>query len=394
MRFELMKIVRNKVFKLSAILFILILIICMIGQYNSYSYLKNPETDYPIKGVEAIEGIKKSYSNIKGELKQDILNKTLSEYKKYSGSELSDVYVDAKYPGVLNLLYSAYGEYESVADNLLKLKNVDDFYNRNEIGVKKYLLENGKTTTEVDAVLNFMKKIKKPFNLDYTKQWENLWKALNIMLTFIVFISIILSSYIFSKEKELNMNPIFVNLREKNKKMISKNKIMALCSVISMMHIVSFVVLFLFMCISIGVSGWNSQIQISYFYSIVNMNFLPATIIYFFVSWICLISIIMIISLIDILLQKSLSSLVISSIIIFLPKLIINFVKLSFFEKLLRLHPILGIDLISMLKHIGVYNLGVKTTTVFPRIALYNVLLILFIYYCIPRFFIRNLKEV
>ena len=134
-----------------------------------------------------------------------------------------------------------------------------------------------------------------------------------------------MASELFSFEKRCNMDLILVTGKIRDISKMAVNKLLALLTMVMQVYLLSVVLMALIIFVGMGIQGWDSSIQIIYFTSIYNLNFLEATIIWFITTILGIIVIIYGAAFLNLLLRNRFSTLVISIITAFLPLVLLRF---------------------------------------------------------------------
>ncbi|WP_353095636.1 hypothetical protein [Tissierella praeacuta] len=325
---------------------VLLAILVSIAPIRSFSVIESPNSINRIKGRAAIHVMRERYKNSKGELSINKIKEVLSYLQSIPSPELAYLESDIKYPGIINLLSYAYSPSNpEERANLHTMKNVDDFYNRNIIKIEDTLNNspNDYKLWEKDAILKRAETIEKPFVINFSRQWVEVYKSLAILFIIISISAIVVGSRLFSYEKEKNMDIILVTFGSKKLQSIGRNKIFALLTFLTIEFLVSVLIVSIIVFSATGIDGWSSQIQIEFFTSIYNLTFGGVYLLFLFMGWISIIAIGTLVATINAFMQKSYASLVIGFLMVFLPLVIIRFDSIPIsVRKFLKVQPING----------------------------------------------------
>lgn len=393
MFYEIKKIKSNKIYKIGIVILFIIIAISCYSSYRSYSYIESIDSEKMYKGIEAINKTKDSYSKISGELTTDKLNNALNIYNKNGNNYASEFLSGAKYPRVIQLLQDAYGEYDNPSEKLSTVKNANNFYSRRGMVLSSYLKNNNVDEKEITKIKDRIDKIKTPFRYDFADQWINMWKSFYVVYLYLIIFSLILTSSIFSVEMSTGMDSILVNLKDKMKRKISKNKIRGVYYIITKFYLISFIIITALMIGMAGMNGWNCPVQIRYLFSIYNLTFLGGTIFYFFLGLLSLIAISSISCIVYLVLNRSVISIIASIVLIFSPLVLKNISKTGLVGKFMSIFPVNGIDMMSILQYPRLYNIGGVYISNMIMILIVSIIIILLTYIILPKLFNYSLRK-
>ena len=322
---ELRKIWSEFYVKMLVLIILIVSMAAAIVPIRSFSAMESAESTNMFKGKDAVRVLKEQYENSKGQLSTDKINAVLRYYQSIPSQDLAYVESTIQYPGIINLLLDAYLSVNTdESTNLYKLKDADDFYNRNTVQITAVL--NHSTNTyqpwEKDIVLEKAESIEKPFKMDFSRQWVFAYRLLTLVFIVIAISAIIIGSRIFSYEKEKNMDMILVTISNKKLRNIARNKVFALLTFLTIEFLISMIILTVIFFSVTGFSAWSSQIQIEYFTSVYKLTFGSAYLLFIFMGWISIMTIGVLVGTINALTQKSYSSLVIGFTFVFIPLII------------------------------------------------------------------------
>ncbi|KEI00054.1 hypothetical protein [Clostridium botulinum] len=386
--------------KLHIKILILVVIIASIAVpiecIKNFYAMKSGKTN-SVEGKAAIPLLKERYENSKGILTIDKLNKALKYYKSKSDADTAYVETGIKYPGIFSLMEKAYiADYTKESAIFHKLKNMNDFYTRNINLITKDLnhSENIYEPWEKNIILKKAKTIDKPFNVDFSKHWEYIYKNFMICFMLIAISAIVIGSRLFSYEKDKNMDILLVSLGDNSLKKIGKNKIKALLIFLTVELLISVIIISIIMFSNTGLSAWNSQIQIQYFTSIYNLTFGEAYLLIIFTGWISILAIGMFTATLNAFTQKSYVTLILGVLITFVPMIV---ARLNAFPviitKFFKIQPINGFSIIENLESLQIFNFIFFNTLTMTAIII-NAIIILGICTVIsPRLFSTKIKN-
>lgn len=393
---ELKKITSRFYVKILFVLVIIVSIITGFAAVRSFSELESLSSTNYLKGKSAINMIKQNYDNSRGVLTTDKLNEVLKYYKSIPNSDEAYIKTSAKYPGIFSLIANSYPTDNADPSKQFKnMNNMNNFYERGTeiINQKLSESENMYEPWEKEIILDKANNITKPFNIEFSGQWDKLFSSLTICFIVITISAIVLGSNIFSYEKDENMDLLLVSLGDKSLKRIARNKVKSLIILLTIEVLISVLVTSLIVFSNTGIASWNNQIQIENFTSIYKLSFGQAYLLSVFAGWIGVIAIGLFISLLNAFIEKSYITLIIGVVIEFMPIIIAKAKVLPIIIiKLLKAQPINSFFIRDNLMSLQVFKiLGINTLTITADII--TSLVIIFI--CIlvsPNIFARRLK--
>lgn len=361
----------KKFYKTSAVLILLVLALLLsivmpfvfIYDYECYDYKTGKEV--VMKGIKGINERKEQVKATTGILETKQLNEAIALYKSLSSEEEAYRQVEKKYPEMFRFLkeaYAPYGEEGSFA--ISSILSADDFYNRDIFQINSRLTaigENDLTKAEMQNILEKSKTIEKPYLYEFADQWTILFKSLIFVYAIIAFSGVLISSQLFSYEKEKDMDLILKSIGKKRLIRIGHKKMLAMVIYLSLEFIVcSTIVAAIVFSIS-GVSGWNSPLQIlpTFFTSIYNWSIGNMFLVSLVISWLSITSIAIVGAFINSFFQKTYLSLIISASLMLLP-LCLRFSDYvtTFAKKILYVHPTNGISILSYIQSLFCYDIG------------------------------------
>ena len=393
---ELKKITSRFYVKILFVLVIIVSIITGFAAVRSFSELESLSSTNYLKGKSAINMIKQNYDNSRGVLTTDKLNEVLKYYKSIPNSDEAYIKASAKYPGIFPLIANLYPTDEADPSKQFKnMNNMNNFYERDKeiINQKLSESENMYEPWEKEIILDKANNITKPFNIEFSGQWNKLYSSLTICFIVIAISAVVLGSNIFSYEKDKNMDLLLVSLGDKSLKRIARNKVKSLIVLLTIEVLISVLVTSLVVFSNTGIDSWNNQIQIENLTSIYKLSFGQAYLLSIFAGWIGVIAIGLFVSLLNAFIEKSYITLIIGVIIEFMPIIIAKAKILPIIiTKFLKAQPINSFFIRDNLMSLQVFKiLGINTLTITATII--TSLVILFICMLVsPNIFARRLK--
>ena len=180
---ELKKITSRFYFKILFVLVIIVSIITGFAAVRSFSELESLSSTNYLKGKSAINMIKQNYDNSRGVLTTDKLNEVLKYYKSIPNSDEAYIKASAKYPGIFSLIANSYPTDNADPSKQFKnMNNMNNFYERGTeiINQKLSESENMYEPWEKEIILDKANNITKPFNIEFSGQWNKLYSSLTI----------------------------------------------------------------------------------------------------------------------------------------------------------------------------------------------------------------------
>ncbi|WMJ81818.1 hypothetical protein RBU49_06115 [Clostridium sp. MB40-C1] len=365
MFYEMKKFYKTTAVLISFVLALLLAIgmpILFIHDYTSCDYSTGEEVI--ISGLKGLKYEKEQLEKVSGNLSTDKLNKALTFYKEQPKGNKAYFRMEDKYPKILSLLTDAYTPCGENTFDVTRISNVNNFYTRNieRVKEKMHLLGNGfLSTNEREEVLNKAANISTPYNLEFVGQWSVLIKSLFFVYILIILSGILISNRLFSFEKENDMDIILNSAGRKKLISIGFQKIFAMITYLSLEFILCTTIITSIMFGTIGITGWNCQIQIlpNFFTFIYNWSIGEMFIYYLIIAWLCIMSIALIGTLINSMVQETYSSLIISSLLMISP-IFLRSIPLvpSGIQRYLYVQPINGISPLYFIDNLFIYQLG------------------------------------
>ena len=396
----------KKFYKNPAVMILLVISISLslampvifINDYESYDYSTGEEI--VIRGLNGFRYGKEKIQNTSGILSTEKLNDALTFYKSQPEGEIAYFEIEEEYPGIFFLLRKAYIPYTGSSEfQVNHLLNVDDFYDRNIKKVEEKIDlygSNSLSKSEKQEALKRASDIEKPFIFEFVDQWAILINSLFLVYFAILLSAIIISNQLFSFEKEANMDMILNAVGRKKLRAIGFKKILGMLAYLTLEFIVCSIIVSAIIFGLLGVSGWNSQIQIlpEFFAMIYNLSIGQLYIYYMLIAWLSIMCIALIGAFINSISQKTYTSLVISTFSIAPPMFLRNseYIGMSV-KKFLHIQPINGVNLFAFIDSLFSYNFfGTRVLTSTAIILFVIVCSIVYISLC-PSLFAQMINR-
>lgn len=388
---EFRKIYSETYIKIVMAILLVFAILMPIMALQAYDTYESAESENLIKGKDAVRLEQERYKKTKGEVSLAKINKVLKDYQSVKSEDSAIMLTDLKYPGLSDLLFSAYQPGNlSQNINLYQLKNANDFYHQNAAQNKALIKASGNNYSpwEKRQIIERSKLMDTPYQLDYSQHWVIAYTALSVLFLILAISAIIIGTRVFSYEKEKNMDLILSTVSEHNLHKIGRNKVFALCSFLTVQFLLCVILFTVAFFSSIGFSAWSSQIQIEYFNSIYPLTFGEAYLLLILAGWFCILAIGVMVSTINALIQKAALSLIVGGMLVFTPLII---PKLGSFpviiKKLFQLQPVNGLLTEKCLVSLQLYRVGFVDVVTTTAILLYSCLLLALCLIIAPRLF-------
>ena len=398
MNFEIKKIKGNFTYRISLLLLVALVLGVSFASIRSDSYIVDISSSSRIKGIRASKMWEKEYEEASSsELTVDYIQDALNRYATYSDTMKGEFYLRKEYPGVIDILTKVYGNYEDSLNDIngLEINEVKNFYDRNNQVLKSYMEEKGFNQAKVDKVLRNLGKIKTPYTLSYVKPWINLWKAMTVVDYFLCLMAIVLSSRLFSLEKEQEMDALLSTRESTASLSIGRSKITAICLTVTQLYLLANLALLLIKIFTTGLSGMESPVQIEYVFSIYPMNFLMATFWNLFVGWLSIIFVAILGGWINLLTMNTTTSFAISAVAIFIPLVlgkILGELK-GPISRLIGILPINNLNFIKNIRSLPIFNfLGIPLSSVALGLII-GILVFIISFVVLPQLFKDRLKK-
>lgn len=403
MIYELKKFYKNPAIKILFVIVIFLSIsmpIYFIYDFHVEGFDFEKEETTMETGLKAIKNRKERVQKFKGILTEEKLNKSLEYYKSVEGEEFSVHKMEEEYPSFYGILYEGFSPYISVEDfNIAEIKNTKDYYSRNTIKLKEEidsLGENFLTETEKDEIIKRGEEIDKPFEIDFIGQWQPVISSLFFPYLIIVFLGILISSQIFSFEKENEMDLILNISHKKKLKRIGINKILAMIFYLTIVFLISTIIISGIVFGFVGVSGWNTQIQLlpDLFTSIYNFTIGQMYLYFILISFISIIAITLIGTLVNSICKNTYISLIFTGILTITPMFLANNQSLPLIiQKIMYLQPIDGINIIPIVQSLFTFNLLGKNILLITGIFIIGIIYIVLGFILSPIIFSKRINE-
>lgn len=226
MKYEIKKIFSSSSFFVVMVLIFILSIVSPVLTIKNYETLgKNGNL---IHGTEAIKYEKQNMSRFEV-LDSNLLNSALNYFKK---NDNEDVYsnMEDKYPGILSLLIMAYSPPKIFdKDNLKKITNADDFYDKRvevvEGHLNLYYSVKMFDDWEKKDILKYAKALKTPIKYGFHEGWIRLFENIRAITIVVMILAILMSSQIFTYESETGMSEVLQSFKGKVLKKVVNNKI-------------------------------------------------------------------------------------------------------------------------------------------------------------------------
>lgn len=220
--------------------------------------------------------------------------------------------------------------------------------------------DNYLTDNEKEEAISRAEKIEKPFTFDFTGQWQPVLSSLFFPYLIIVFLGIIVSSQIFSFEKEKEMDLILNGAGKKKLRKIGFNKVFSMIFYIAIVFIICTLIVSAIVFGIVGVSGWNTEIQLlpDLFTSIYDLTIGQMYLYFVLMSFVSIIAITLIGTLINSICQNTYISLIFTGLLTITPMFLVNDRTIPvFIQKILYLQPINGISIIPIMQSLFSFNI-------------------------------------
>lgn len=336
--------------------------IYFIHNYETYDYSTGKEAI--VSGLDGLIFEKEQIDKVEGPLTTKCLNEALTIYQENDTEEESYYAVENAYPQFLRIIIEAYkSKLYSSGFDVRKILNANDYYEQMVARIDekiKIFGEDNLYNWEKDKMIERADQIEKPFIMGYTDQWIILLKSFYLVYFFLCIVVIFISTSIFSFEKEQNMDLILGSITKPKLYLLCRKKIVFNICYITFIFLVDTIIMSAIVLGAVGISGWNSSIQImpQFFTILYDWNVLQLITSYLFSAWISLITIGLISQAIDVIVKNRMSSLILVSSCIILPFIIKNSIWLPIFiRRILMIQPIFGIDIFSLLNSVYIYSI-------------------------------------
>ena len=393
---EYKKIITPLYVKVFSCLIVIMSVAMAFTSLNSITILDKPDSTSYLRGLKARKSIELRFESIDGEMTTEKLNQVLSYYKTFSNVDEAENNTNFKYPGIVNLLSKAYiFEGEGGFKSLYDVESADDFYRQRVYAIKNQLItsESRYSQWEIDGIISEAEKTAIPFRYGFSRHWINFWKSVGIVNIMVIILGLFMASALFSFEKRCNMDLILVTGKIRDISKMAVNKLLALLTMVMQVYLLSVVLMALIIFVGMGIQGWDSSIQIIYFTSIYNLNFLEATIIWFITTILGIIVIIYGAAFLNLLLRNRFSTLVISIITAFLPLVLLRFPLPHGIIKVLKLFPVNMSNVILILNSLEQFRFGFLNLSVTNMFVIVSMIIIILLIKVIPDLFFKFLSR-
>lgn len=393
---ELKKICNELYVKLLVIIILVVsVVMTAFVVTSSFEESVSAESDVYLKGKEGIKLSKKRYEKTTGDLTADKLNETLKYYQSISNDTEAFNQSYTIYPGVFNLLLSAYAPTLDSESDLRLLNNADDFYNQNEIQIKKNISNGSEkyNSWEEPVVLRKAKSIHKPYKIAFHEQWKLLFPTIMVVSMAIGFSSVLISSRLFSFEKEKHMDLVLATIGGKKLRKVGRNKLSALLIFLSVEYILSMLIVAILYFPVTGVTGWSSQIQTQFFTSPYHLTFGESYLLALFMGWISTMAIGMLVSAFNAFSQNSLVSLLLGVIAVFVPVVMKNLDFSAKVKKFFLMQPVQGFFPENAFRSLHAYKIGPVYCLTSTVIIFYGLIILILGAAVIPEIFRIRVKS-
>lgn len=366
MPYELKKFNRN-----SAVVILLILSIALsvamplifIKEYVNYEYTTGKEQC--VNGIKGLELRKRQIERVEGEISITELNEALIYYKSFASGDEAYVATEEKYPGFIHILREAYADYAAENDFVISdIKDADDFYTRCIPKIQSKIKAIGEerfSPQEKEEALKRVKKIEYPYNYRFVEQWGILFKSLIFINSLIAFNAIIISNLLFSSEREKEMDLLLIAIGKKRLFRIAYQKMYAMIGYLIAQFLICNMITSGIVFGVLGISGWDSQLQImpDFYTTLNNWTFGETYLWYLLISMLSIIAVASFCSCVNAVTQKTYVSLMVSGIIVLFPISVANISWIpAQMSKILKVHPINGINLLEYVNSLHSYKIG------------------------------------
>lgn len=392
MRNELRKIWSERHVKLLAVVVILVSVVFANLLLNSFSFMP-AINEKIIEGREALRREKASQQNVRGVLSLKKLNAALAHYQSIKDETTAYLEDTIKYPVVSDVLYLAYTDQGSA---LYRLKNADDFYQRNVVQIREQLKQSPQSYAawEKPVVLKRAQKLDKPYRISFYEHWLDISSAFAFIFIVIALSAMVIGSRLFSYEKDKRMDLILAAAGPRRLRKIGRAKTAALLTLLSLEYLAGMLAFLVSYFSVTGFSGWTSQIQLYYFTSIYDLTFGEAYLLTLFIGWLGVLAIGAFVAALNAFTEKSLSSLILGVLLVLLPLAggRIKALPLAV-RKFFQMQPIQGFFMKQNLFSLQIYkflSINVLTTT---AIIICSLLLLAVCVFLMPRLFAARIKK-
>lgn len=309
-KFELMKILGKKLTWLAigvSVVFFIFTFLVSVFSSSAEGWAKSGKT---LTGIAAIQWEKEALHSLAGDLTVDRLseiiglrNSILSDPKQSvkieNGTQegqmvMTDEATDKwqKYKRIEYLLMQAYSPVERFDPSCInRLFPVDasHFYTNRIVHIEEKLRQKDsgiqRTDTEIETFTAMAKSLKTPMYYDYNEGWDILINALPVSGLFLCVILVLALSPVFAGEYQTGADALILCSKHGKRKAIHAKLIASFLFLTGLAA--GFWLFVAILWISpYGITGWNCPVQIAWFHSVYNLNFLQASLLMAFIMWI------------------------------------------------------------------------------------------------------------
>lgn len=397
MKYEALKILRQVPFK---IIFLLLLTLSIVSPFLS---IKNYRDDLKesfkdmTEGVDCVKVQKEKYKNAGDKLSTELLNQALSEYKKTGGETW--VNIENKIPGAMLLLEKAYSPVRDLDfKHLMNLKSANDFYEKRIERIKEKISfkddEDKYKDYEKELIIKRASELTTPLNYSFPYAYPIFFKNMEYVYMINIILALIISSSIFTMEKEKKMLSIIKALGSKKIRKVNNNKIKAVIAVNISVFVLTFIVVSLIIFSNLGMNT-TAPVQLlpAHFLSFYNFSLFKMTVLSTVLSLSSMIAVIFVGCIINYNMKSSLSSLIMNAFIIFSPLFLKNIPYIpDFLRKIFQLMPINGVFLEANIDCLHIYNIFGFKLGIIESIFFVNLIIILIsaVYFKLVRYGIKR----
>ena len=340
---------------------------CVLSLLTYIGVMFKDGSSFDVKGVDGLFE-RRAYvsSRVSGEITTERLDQIIDIYHKYP-SEEAFYRVNEQYPEIYLLLISAYSNPSDENDFLIsQLTSAEDFYDQHKVKLQK-VLESGRKYELSSNEINYLMQgdIKGPFIYDFTDHWV-LYKNAYLFIGFLLaLIGIVFTTYIFSQEKELEMDKVLGIFPNRIGVSLGKSKIGMCFTFVSINYFVSIFVAFIMLLLPFGETGWNASIQtfFDYYTSCFQWNLTQYFWITLIAGWIVLMGVIGCAALVTSILQSRMMALIVNVVIAYIPILLSKMIYSSLLLHILELHPLVNFNTDQFIKSFYSYGAGIHRVT-------------------------------
>lgn len=376
MKYELIKLIRNKFFIFSFLIIIIISILIPIYTFNNYE-VYDFDQKIDLSGKDAI-----NYEKYKDNNPRLVDSKFISEFYNNLNNINTDstdrkmVLINDMYPSFTTTilkLYESFDEFESTKGR--------DFYERNF----KYIEEKNHNQNNILKISKKLTEIKSPYRYVYCNYWNQIYNCTGIIFLIISLVLLFQFSKLYTDENKYNIDKIMSTFKRSKLDLIFKHKIFSFLLIAIIEMVVSVGLFSSIYKYYTNFSGSSASIQIIYPNSLINMNFgnyYIYTIVIFCVS---LIAILLLEHFFSLLTKSSSVSFALSLLLI-----ILFYFNSNFNTIFLIANPYCAINVEKNIQSMYVNKFGFLTSDIIITFSFFTILIISFIVYKLFLRFIRR----